>query len=54
MSPDVFEQKLDYLHNNPLQDKWRLAEFPENYKYSSAKFYETGNDKFDLITHYNG
>jgi len=53
-SPDVFMQKLDYVHNNPLQDKWRLAEFPEDYKYSSAKFYETGYDEFDLITHYSG
>jgi hypothetical protein len=35
-----FRQKLDYLHNSPLQDKWKLSEYPEDYKYSSASFYE--------------
>jgi len=28
-SPKVFEQKPDYIHYNPLQDKWRLAQYPE-------------------------
>jgi putative transposase len=53
-SPGVFMQKLDYIHNNPLQDKWKLAEFPEDYKYSSAKFYESGVNEFDLVSHYSG
>ncbi len=53
-TPAVIIQKLDYIHNNPLQDKWRLAEFPEEYKYSSAKFYYSGEDEFGLLTHYNG
>jgi len=53
-SPDFFMQKLDYIHNNPLQDNWQLAKFPEDYKYSSAKFYETGIDNFGLLMHYNG
>jgi putative transposase len=53
-SPAVFTQKLDYIHNNPLQYKWKLAELPEDYKYSSANFYQSGHDEFDLITHYNG
>jgi putative transposase len=53
-SPDVFMQKLDYIHNNPLQEKWKLAEQPADYKYSSARFYGTGYDEFDLITHFNG
>jgi REP element-mobilizing transposase RayT len=53
-SPAVFMQKFDYVHNNPLQDKWKLAEFPEDYKYSSARFYESGMDEFNLITHYRG
>jgi putative transposase len=51
-SPDVFMQKLEYIHNNPLQEKWHLAEFPEDYKYSSAKFYETGYDEFGILTSY--
>ncbi|MES1222340.1 MAG: transposase [Bacteroidota bacterium] len=49
----VFRQKLDYIHNNPLQEKWQLAKAPEEYKYSSAKFYECGKDNdFGLLTHY--
>jgi REP element-mobilizing transposase RayT len=53
-SPKVFTQKMDYIHNNPLQEKWRLVQYPEDYKYSSAKFYETGIDEFGLLNHYNG
>ena len=48
----VFIQKLNYIHNNPLQPKWKLAELPENYKYSSASFYEKGIDDWDFLTHY--
>ena len=33
------EQKLNYIHNNPLQPHWRLAERPELYPWSSARFY---------------
>lgn len=50
----VFLQKLKYIHNNPLQGKWRLAELPELYRYSSARFYEEGIDEFQVITHYMG
>ncbi|MEO7212913.1 transposase [Mucilaginibacter sp.] len=52
-SPDVFMQKLDYIHNNPLQDNWRLVEFPEDYKYSSGSYYETGIDIFGFLKHYS-
>lgn len=48
----VFEQKLDYIHNNPIQEKWKLADIPENYHYSSAKFYLLNRDDFGFITHY--
>lgn len=50
----VFIQKLDYIHNNPVQPKWKLAIYPEDYKYSSAKFYHTGVDDFGFLTHYKG
>ncbi len=53
-SPEVFMQKLNYVHDNPLQPKWELCDYPVDYKYSSAKFYETGVDDFGLITHYDG
>ena len=51
-SESVFMKKLEYIHNNPLQEKWQLAEFPEDYRYSSAKFYETGYDEFGILTSY--
>ena len=57
-SPHVYEQKLDYLprqagiHDNPLQEHWSLAECPEEYFYSSARFYTSGEDDFGFLTHY--
>jgi len=49
---DFFEQKLDYIHNNPLQAHWNLSETPEDYYWSSASFYEEGNSPFDFLKHY--
>ncbi|MBX3241602.1 MAG: transposase [Chitinophagaceae bacterium] len=46
----VYEQKLDYIHRNPVRAG--LCKLPEDYKYSSAKFYETGIDDFGFLTHY--
>jgi putative transposase len=51
-SKNKIEQKLDYIHLNPLQEKWSLAIKPEDYPWSSAKFYETGSDHFGFLTHY--
>ena len=51
-SRDKFEQKLDYIHLNPLQEKWSMVELPEDYKWSSARFYLTGQDEFGILTHY--
>ncbi len=53
-SGKVFEQKLDYINNNPVQGKWALADLPENYLYSSARFYILNQDDFGFITHYKG
>jgi REP element-mobilizing transposase RayT len=47
------QQKLNYTHFNPCQQHWNLADIPENYKYSSAKFYETGVKDFSFLTHFN-
>jgi putative transposase len=49
---ETFIQKLNYIHNNPLQERWGLAETPEKYHYSSAKFYTTGVDEFKFLTHW--
>jgi putative transposase len=48
----VFMQKLNYIHNNPLQEKWKLAETSAAYRYSSAAFYESGIDEFCFLQHY--
>ncbi|MBS1487834.1 MAG: transposase [Bacteroidetes bacterium] len=48
-----FKQKFDYLHENPCQPHWQLAELPEDYKYSSARFYEDGVDEFGFLTHHS-
>ncbi|MGN7987080.1 transposase [Pedobacter sp. 22226] len=48
------EQKIDYIHNNPLQERWQLCENPEDYEWSSARFYETGIDNFEFLTDYRG
>jgi putative transposase len=48
----ILEQKIEYIHNNPIANIWKLAENPIEYKWSSAKFYKTGNDEFNILTHY--
>ncbi|NOT91414.1 transposase [Ferruginibacter sp.] len=54
----VAKQKLDYIHFNPVSGKWQLAKDDISYKYSSAKFYETGIDEFgflnDIYTVFDG
>ena len=51
-SPRVFDQKLDYIHNNPVVAG--LCKNPEEYKYSSALFYNGGEDRTGLLDHYMG
>lgn len=42
-SSDKFlEQKLSYIHENPCRGKWNLAQLPQEYMHSSAKYYLTG------------
>ena len=47
-----FMQKINYIHNNPCQPKWSLADLPENYLWSSAAFYESGNNDFPWLSNY--
>lgn len=47
-----FLQRLAYIHNNPVKEKWQLADLPENYRWSSANFYENGIDEFGILTDY--
>jgi putative transposase len=48
-SRSVAKQKLDYIHFNPISGKWQLAMNDIGYYYSSAKFYETGEDNFGFL-----
>ena len=52
-NPTFFEQKLNYIHNNPCQSKWQLSTVPEEYPYSSASFYYGGDSKYSFLTHDN-
>ncbi len=47
----VFIQKVGYIHANAIRAG--ICKFPEEYKYSSALFYESGIDNFGFLTHYN-
>ena len=48
----ILEQKLNYIHLNPLQAHWNLVTDPNDYLYSSCSFYERGDDRFNWLTHY--
>ena len=47
---EVFFQKLDYLHYNPVEAGLCLN--IEDYHFSSAKFYAKGIDDFGFLTHW--
>ena len=49
-TPKVLQQKIDYIHANPV--KAGLCMYPEDYHYSSARFYNKGIDDFQLLTNY--
>ena len=51
-SEKVFLQKLEYIHYNPV--KADMCNYPEDYHFSSALFYENGIDHFNILTHYMG
>jgi REP element-mobilizing transposase RayT len=36
---DAAFQMINYIHTNPMQDKWQLVTKEEEYKYSSAEYY---------------
>ncbi|HZY35056.1 MAG TPA: transposase [Mucilaginibacter sp.] len=48
----ILEQKLDYIHFNPLQSHWNLVTDPNDYYYSSCSFYEQEDKRFSWLTHY--
>jgi putative transposase len=47
----VFRQKLNYIHQNPVKAK--LCRFPEEYEYSSARFYERNESDWKFLSHHD-
>jgi hypothetical protein len=52
ISEDLFKQKLEYIHYNPV--KAGLCEVPKDYYYSSARLYQDGTNNFGMLKHYSG
>jgi putative transposase len=48
----LLNTKLDYIHTNPLQEHWNLVTRPEEYEFSSARFYESGEQLNCRVTHF--
>ncbi len=47
-----FNQKLDYMHDNPCVGKWNLGSSPVVYPHSSASFYIEGLQGVYPVTHF--
>jgi REP element-mobilizing transposase RayT len=43
-SPWFIQQKINYIHANPVRGKWRLAEDSTQYEHSSAAFHREGKE----------
>jgi hypothetical protein len=41
-SQGFLRQKAEYCHNNPCQPHWALVKRPEQYPWSSARYYLLG------------
>ena len=48
----ILEQKISYIHKNPVSGKWNLAKDWAGYPYSSADYYEFGAEN-KWVTDYN-
>ena len=51
-SEKVVWQKMEYIHLNPTQEKWRLATKAEEYVYSSASLYIHGDRRWPFLRHF--
>lgn len=52
LNKSMFKQKLEYIHYNPVRAG--LCNLPEDYYYSSAKFYFDGTNDFGMLKHFSG
>ena len=48
---EMLEQKLEYIHHNPVSGKWSLVKDYALYQHSSAGYYDQADDN-KYITHY--
>ncbi len=51
-SSKVLWEKIDYIHQNPV--KAGLCKYSEDYYYSSASFYYSGDRRWDFLVHVDG
>ena len=42
ITPEFCAEKIEYIHNNPVQVHWQLADSAEDYPWSSARYYVGG------------
>jgi REP element-mobilizing transposase RayT len=49
---NVVKQKMDYLHNNPVQENWNLAKQAADYRFSSYRYYEMGESEWTFSTNF--
>lgn len=52
MSRTIAQQKLDYMHLNPVSGKWCLMSLPQQYNFSSARFYLLNEKNFPFLNDY--
>lgn len=52
-SMDFLQQKMEYIHQNPIAKDWKLVEDRANYLYSSAGYYDYGKKPVIEITDIN-
>ncbi len=51
-TPAVMDQKIDYIHQNPVRAG--LVKCPEDYKYSSGRFYLLNDKNWKFLSHIDG
>ena len=52
-SMNFLQQKMDYIHQNPVAKDWKLVEDRADYLYSSAGYYDLGRKPIIEITDIN-
>ncbi|HEX5840398.1 MAG TPA: transposase [Anaerolineales bacterium] len=52
-SLSVLQQKMEYIHQNPIAKEWKLAKDRADYPYSSAGYYDYGRKPVIEITDIN-